>query len=393
MLACSILTFCPPPFRRKAEGHCFWFSVGRGAWFQIFSRYLVPLTPPTVYVRSFWNFTGVLRMVWRCACGFFQNPEIIFYHFLHILNLDIFWVLILQKSIGSRYLVPLTPSTVFGRAFWNFTWAFRMAWKYACVFFQNPEIIFYHFFRIFNLDIFSVLILQKCIGSRYLVPLTPPTVFSRSFWNLTGVLRMVWRCAYGFFRILKLFFITFYTFWTDIFWVLILQKSIGSRYLVPLTPPTVFDWSFWNFTRAFRMAWRYACVFFQNPEIDFYHFFHIFNLDIFWVLILQKCIVSRYLVPLTPPTVFGQSFWNFTGVLRMVWRCACGFFRILKLFFITFYTFWTDIFWVLILQKSIGSRYLVPLTPRTVFGPSFWNFTWAFRMAWRYACGFFRILK
>ena len=23
---------CPPPFRRKVEGHCFWFSVGRGAW-------------------------------------------------------------------------------------------------------------------------------------------------------------------------------------------------------------------------------------------------------------------------------------------------------------------------------------------------------------------------
>ena len=29
-----------------------------------------------------------------------------------------------------------------------------MVWRYACVFFQNPEIIFYHFFRIFNLDIF-----------------------------------------------------------------------------------------------------------------------------------------------------------------------------------------------------------------------------------------------
>ena len=29
LLLCS---FCPPPFRRKVEGHCFWFSVGRGAW-------------------------------------------------------------------------------------------------------------------------------------------------------------------------------------------------------------------------------------------------------------------------------------------------------------------------------------------------------------------------
>ena len=75
-------------------------------------------------------------------------------------------------------------------------------------FFQNPEVIFYHFFRIFNLDIFLVLILQKHIGSRYLDPVTPTTVLSRSFWNFTGALRMVWRHACCFFRILKLFFIT-----------------------------------------------------------------------------------------------------------------------------------------------------------------------------------------
>ena len=140
---CLMHNYCPPPFRRKVEGHCFWFSVGRGAWcvargawFRVFNRYFVPLTPPTVSVRSFWNFTDVLRMVWRYACGFFQNPEIIFYHFFYIFNLDIFWVLILQKSIGSRYLVPLTPLTVFRRSFWNFTWAFRMAWRYACGFFR-----------------------------------------------------------------------------------------------------------------------------------------------------------------------------------------------------------------------------------------------------------------
>ena len=52
-------------------------------------------------------------------------------------------------------------------------------------------------------------------------------------------------------------------------------------------------------------------------------------------------IFSRYLVPSTPPTVFGQSFWNFTGAFAMVWRFACGFFRILKSFFITFFAFLT----------------------------------------------------
>ena len=56
----EVIFYCPPPFRRKVEGHCFWFSVGRGAWpvargawFRVFSRYFVPLTPPTVSVRSF----------------------------------------------------------------------------------------------------------------------------------------------------------------------------------------------------------------------------------------------------------------------------------------------------------------------------------------------------
>ena len=48
--------------------------------------------------------------------------------------------------------------------------------RYAYCFFQNPEIIFYHIFFIFNLDFFRALILQKCIGSMYLLPATPPTV-------------------------------------------------------------------------------------------------------------------------------------------------------------------------------------------------------------------------
>ena len=138
-------------------------------------------------------------MVWRYAYGNSESWNY-FYYFLHILNLDIFWVLILQKSIGSRYRVPLTPPTVFGRSFWNFTWAFRMAWR----------LLFTHYFlHILNLDIFWVLILQKSIGSRYLVPLTPTTVLSRSFWNFTGALRMVWKYACVFFRILKLFLLLF----------------------------------------------------------------------------------------------------------------------------------------------------------------------------------------
>ena len=157
--------------------------------------------------HSFWP---ILFKLYRCfkdglkmCMWFFSVPEINFYYFLHILNLDIFWVLILQKSIGSRYLVPLTPPIVFGRSFWNFICAFRMDGKYACGFFQNPEIIFYYFCRIFYLDIFWVLILQKYIGSRYLVPLTLPTVLADPLKLYRCFKDGLKICMWLFFRILK----------------------------------------------------------------------------------------------------------------------------------------------------------------------------------------------
>ena len=100
------------------------------------------------------------------------------------------------------------------------------------------------------------------------------------------------------------------------------------------------SYSFWwillKLYRCFKDGLEICILFFQNPEIIFYHFFRIFNLDIFRALILQIWIWSIYLVSATPPTVFGESFWNFTVVFRMVWRYAYCFLRILKLFFLHF---------------------------------------------------------
>ena len=180
-------------------------------------------------------------------------------------------------------------------------------------------------------DIFWVLILQKSIGSRYLVPLTPPTVFGWSFWNFTWAFRMAWRYACGFFRILKKFFITFSAF-------LKLRHFLSSNttevYREQVPCPLNSSHSFWlillKLYRCFKDGLKMCMWFFQNPEINFYYFLDILNLDIFWVLILQKRIGSSYLVPWTPPTVLGRSFWNFTWAFRMAWRCACVFFRILK---------------------------------------------------------------
>ena len=47
-------------------------------------------------------------------------------------------------------------------------------------FLQNSEIIFFHYFHIFNLDNFRASILWKCTGDRYLVSTTPPTVPARA---------------------------------------------------------------------------------------------------------------------------------------------------------------------------------------------------------------------
>ena len=112
--------------------------------------YLLPATP-TVLDQSFSNFTGAFRMVWRYAYCFSESWNI-FYYIFCIFNLDFFRALILQKCIGSMYLVRATPPTFSGRSFWNFTQAFRMVWRCAYCFFQNPEIIFYHFLLHFNLD-------------------------------------------------------------------------------------------------------------------------------------------------------------------------------------------------------------------------------------------------
>ena len=79
------------------------------------------------------------------------------------------------------------------------------------------------------------------------------------------------------------------------------------------------------------------CILFaHNSQIYFFNFFRFVNLSQFLpkTLIVGGCLVSA-----TPPTVFGQSFWNFTNVLAMVCRCAYYLLIILRFFFFNFFRF------------------------------------------------------
>ena len=233
-----------------------------------------------------------------------------------------------------------------GNSSYSFWWillklyrCFKDGLEICILFFQNPEIIFYHFFRIFNLDIFRALILQICIWSIYLVSATPPTVFGESFLNFTVVFRMVWRYAYCFLRILKLFFLHFNL---DIFSSLY-ATDMYREYMPCIANPA------YSFRPILLKLYRYFAAFLwfhmRNLSLAGYNcsggascmacsFILLCELSLFfWHEMLSKCIDSRYLAGATPLTVLQQLFWNFADVFWMEWRCACGFGIILWYFF------------------------------------------------------------
>ena len=190
---------------------------------------------------------------------------------------------------------------------------FKDGLKICILFFQNPEIIFYYFLRIFNLDIFRALILQICIWSMYLVSATPPTVSGESFWNFTDVLRMVWRYAYCFFfRILKLFFITFFAF------LFFSSPYTTDRYMEYIPCIGNSYYSFWRILlklySCFQDGLKICILFSQDPEIIFLHF----NLDIFSSLYATD--MYREYMP-----CIGNPAYSFRPILLKLYRYFAAF--------------------------------------------------------------------
>ena len=213
---------------------------------------------------------------------------------------------------------PLNSSHSFWPILLKLYRCFKDGLKICMWFIQNPEIIFYHFLHVLNLDIFWVLILQKSVGSRYLVPLTPQQFLADPFETLRGLLGWPENMQVDFSESWNIFLLLFPHFYLRHF----LSSNIAEVYRVQVPCPLNSSHSFCpillKLYKGFKDGLKICMWFFQNPEIIFYHFFCIFNLDIFWVLILQKRIGSRYLDPVTPTTVFKPILWNFTGALRMV---------------------------------------------------------------------------
>ena len=86
---------------------------------------------------------------------------------------------------------------VLGLSFWNFTGVFYHGLKMCMCLFQNPEIIFFHFFT-FSTFFFLSSNMMKVHDRRYLVSTSSLTVLCGSFWNLQVYLSLS-RCAYAFF--------------------------------------------------------------------------------------------------------------------------------------------------------------------------------------------------
>ena len=93
LLGQSSYICCPPPFRRKAEGHSYWLSVFPS--FRPSFRLSVPLKYYAPCVRnSSYSFMPIHLKLYRCFCHglkicmwFGYCPEIIFCHFFRSLNL------------------------------------------------------------------------------------------------------------------------------------------------------------------------------------------------------------------------------------------------------------------------------------------------------------------
>ena len=109
----------------------------------------------------------------------------------------------------------------------------------------------------------------------------------------------------------------------------------------------------------------------NNPQINFYHFFHSLNL-----VILGSTTTEAYghLVPCE-----RNSSYNFIPILLKLYRCFCQGLKMCMtfgynpqvIFLLLFSQFELSHFWAQLLEKLMDIRYLVSATPPTILSQSF----------------------
>ena len=172
---------------------------------------------------------------------------------------------------------------------------------------------------------------------------------------------MVWRCACGLGAVLPLPVFNFLHFFNLVLFCCDAATSV-----------TVLYQTFWNFADGFFMVWRCVYAFRIILSSFFINFFHFFNI-VFQVWL----VLEWYLVGTTHPTVFHPSFLNYAYLFYMVWRCACGFGFIIRVFFINFSHFFDLVFfqcqlvlgrprWLSWMRRPTGDQEVAGSTPTEV---------------------------
>ena len=120
--------------------------------------------------------------------------------------------------------------------------------------------------------------------------------FYTNLFKTLYIFSIVWRCAWAFYTILALIFITFFsTLWTLSFSDL---SCLDSGCHVIATPHTILYWSLWNFAHVFSRVCRCACGLDIILKLIFLTFFTLLAV-VFLPQILWKYINTEYLLSTT----------------------------------------------------------------------------------------------
>ena len=150
----------------------------------------------------------------KICMWFFQNLEIIFYYFFHIFNFRYFLSSNTTEVYREQVPCPHYSSHSFWPILLKLYRCFKDGLKICMWFFQNPEIIFHHFLHVLNLDIFLSSNTTEVYREQVPCPLYSSHSFWPILVKLYRCFKDGLKICMWFFQNPEIIFITFYTFWT-----------------------------------------------------------------------------------------------------------------------------------------------------------------------------------